>query len=66
MKLIEEFQDQVLKQWLDTKKGQQHSKITTVTAEDLAAMYSRYTKGEVTLCDGCSLGTGQESSDGEW
>jgi len=70
VKLIEEFQDQVPNIVVFNVgyfEGQQYSKISLVTTEDLTAMYVRYLKGEVTLwCDGCTQATGQELlSDGK-
>ena len=63
VKLIEEFQDGVPSTVtfnVGYFEGQQHSKISMITADDLSTMYSRYPKGEITLwCDGSS---GQEAS----
>jgi len=46
--------------------GQQHSKISIVTSEDLNALYSRYTKGKITLWyDGSSTAIGQQEYSGK-
>jgi len=66
VKLIEELQDCVPNTVVFNVgyfEGQQHSKISIVTGEDLNAMYSRHPKGEITLwCDGSSPAVGQEAS----